>query len=101
MIKISFSKNREIMNFVVKEKEIYYKDRIWSGGVRCIPKDEEFIKKIVTSRNKIPRQLITMFELSKKDQAEYDSCNTEEDLAEKIIFDCKSKGLILIKKTKE
>lgn len=103
VIYLSFSHNKEIMNFAVKDREIYYKDRIWKGGIRCIPKDEEFIKKILLSRNVIPNQLVRMFDLSAKDKEEYDSCKTEKELAEKIISDCKKQGLILIsiKNTKE
>jgi hypothetical protein len=101
VIKLSFSHNNEILNFLISGKEIFYRDRIWAKGVRCIPKDENFIKVIMMSRNKIPSQLINMFNLSEKDKAEYDSCNTEEELAEKIILDCKAQGLILITKEKK
>jgi hypothetical protein len=79
-------------------KEIHYRDRVWKDGLRCIPKDEGFIKTIMMSRNKIPVQLISMFNLSDKDKEEYESCNTDEELADKIIFDCKQQGLILIRR---
>ena len=80
---------REIMFFEVKDKNIYYSDRIWKNWIRCIPKDEEFIRKIIQSRNKIPRKLITMFNLSGKQQEEYNSAQNDEALTEIIIKDCK------------
>lgn len=95
MIRLIFSYNREMLHFIVREKEIWYKDRVWSGGVRCIPRDDEFLMKILLSRNKIPKQLISMFNLSEKDKQEYDSCSTETELAEKIIYDCEKQGLLL------
>lgn len=97
MIALSFMHNKEILNFAVNGREIYYKDRVWKTGLRCIPPDENFIRTIRLSRNKIPAQLISMFNLSEKDKEEYEACKTEEELAERIRFDCKSKGLIEIK----
>ena len=48
------------------------------------------------SRNKIPNSLLNIFNISEKDMEEYNSCNTDEELAEIIIKDCKSKGLRLL-----
>jgi hypothetical protein len=80
------------MQFVVKDREIFYCDRVWSNWIRVIPKDDTLIKKIKLSRNKLPEQLIKMFSLSKKDIEEYNKAKTEEDLAELIINDARSKG---------
>jgi hypothetical protein len=101
MIKLSFSHNREILHFAVRKREIWYRDRIWANGIRCIPKDEEFVKKIVISRNKLPSYLLKMFDLPEKDRLEYEACNTEGELADKIKEDCKMNGLILISEVKE
>lgn len=89
------------MNFMVKEKEIYYTDKIWKNWLRIIPRDEEFMKKIIASRNKVPKQILTMFNLSEEDKKEYENAKDEDELAEIIIKDCKLKGLKLIKDTKE
>lgn len=98
MIKLSFLKGREVMNFRVEKRSIYYNDRIWINEIRCIPKDKDFIKKIRESRNRLPAKLINMFNLSEKAQKEYDSAKTDEELAKIIIKDCKEKGLLLVKK---
>jgi len=98
MILLSFLFNRELMNFKVIGKELYYCDRIFKSWIRCIPRDDDFIKKVKLSRNRLPSQLITMFNLSKKDKAEYDECKTEEDVAERVISDCVKKGVKLISK---
>lgn len=95
MIRLVFNFQREVMRFKVEDRNIYYTDRKWSAWIRCIPKDEDFIKKILLSRNKIPKVLIQMFNLSKKDQEEYDNAKTDEELADIIIRDCKMKGVIL------
>lgn len=104
MIRLTFSKDREIMRFVVRDKEIFYGDRVWTEMIRLIPKDEHFIRKVIASRNVIPNQLIQMFTLSKVEQAEYDEAKNKEDperaLSDNIIKDCKAKGLIFIKEEK-
>ena len=101
MIKLMFMYGREVMNFLVNGREVWYQDKIWAKGIRCIPKDEEFIKKIISSRNKIPMQLVYMFELNEKDKAEYEAAKTERELADNIIKDCKGKGLIFVKEIAE
>jgi len=98
MIKLTFQSGREVMNFRVENRFIFYSDRIWNNEIRCIPKDEKFIKKIRESRNKLPPKLLTMFNLSKKAQEEYRSCKNDAELAAKIIEDCKKKGLKLLKR---
>jgi hypothetical protein len=42
-----------------------------------------------------------MFNLTDKDKAEYEAANTEDDLANNIIKDCKLHGLVLINKVYE
>lgn len=98
MIKLSFMFGREVMNFAIKGKEIYYQDRIFFEGLRCIPKDEQFIKKIINSRNKYSPKLLTMFNLSETQQKEYNAAKDEIALADIIIKDCHKKGISLLKK---
>jgi len=98
MIKLSFNNNKEILNFAVVGKEIFYKDRVWSNGVRIIPLDNTIAKTIILSRNKIPPVIKALTQgLSEKDKQEYESCKTEEELAEVIRADCKKQGLKEIK----
>lgn len=100
MIKLQFIINREMMIFVVKDKEIFYQDKIFSKGLRCIPKDENFTKIIVNSRNKYPKALLTMFNLPEEERKEYEELapQGEKVLADRIIKDCLGKGLTLLKR---
>lgn len=86
------------MTFLVKGREIFYTDRVFNQGIRCIPKDEAFMRKIIMSRNRYSQRLIEMFSLSKKSEEEYNNAKTSEELAEIIIKDCNKKGLVLLKK---
>ena len=99
MITLSFLIQRETMHFFVKDKQIFYTDRLYNGAlIRCIPKDEHFLKAIINSRNKLPQRLITMFNLSEEDQKEYDNAKSDDELADIIIKDCKDKGASLIQR---
>jgi len=99
MIKLSFllPSNNKIMNFKIEGRDIYYVDNVWKNWLRIIPKDEKFVRKIIESRNKIPKEILTMFNLSEKDKKEYEGAKTEEELAKIITKDCLAKGLRLIK----
>jgi len=92
MILVSLIHNREILNFAIKDRIIKYTDRKWSKWIQCIPRDREFIKKIIMSRGKFPHFLIKMFSLSEKEQAEYESAKDDDELANIIIKDGKKKG---------
>ena len=96
-IQIAFIINRETFRIEIKDKEIWYSDRKWDKSIRLIPKDKEFLKKIVLSRNKIPSIIKEMFSLTKKEQAEYKQAKTERELADVCIKDCKLKGALLLK----
>jgi len=95
MRNLIFIFRNDLLNFKVDGKNIYYNNKFWKKWIRCIPKDEELIKKIRMSRNKIPDVLAKMFNLSEKDQKEYDNADSEDELADIIIKDCKQKGLKL------
>jgi hypothetical protein len=101
MIKLVFSINREPMNFIVKDREIYYTDRRWGSWVRCVPPPENFIKVVSLSRNRIPSYLINLFKMTPEEIKEYEGAKTEQELAEIIIRDAKSKGCIFVNQTKE
>ncbi len=92
MILVSLIYNREILNFAIQDKIIKYTDRKWGKWIQCIPKDKEFIKQVVFSRGKFPHFLIKMFDLSVKEQVEYEAAKTDEELAQIIIRDGKLKG---------
>ena len=97
MIKLAFTINREIFRIEITNKEIWYGDRKWGRLIRLIPKDDRFIRKILESRNKLPRILINMFELTEKEQEEYDNAKNDDELAKICIKDCRMKGAQLLK----
>jgi len=101
MIKLLFSINREPMNFIVKDREIYYSDRRWNNWIRCVPQPENFIKIVTLSRNRIPMAIANMFRLTPEEMKEYEEAKTEDNLADIIIKDAKSKGCIFISRTNE
>lgn len=98
MIKLVFSINREAFRITIDGKTIWYHDRMWEKQIRLIPKDEDFIKKIIMSRNRIPHDIIQLFELTKEEQAEYDNAKDGEDLAQICIRDARKKGAMLLKR---
>lgn len=97
-IRLTFSVSKEPFRITIYGREIYYSDRIWGTPIRLIPKDKNFIKKIIMSRNKLPNSLKEMFNLTDKEQEQYENAETEEELADICIHDTKSKGGIFINK---
>jgi len=97
-IRLVFVINREAFRVDISEKKISYIDRRFTKLITLIPKDKEFIKKILLSRNKIPLHFIDLFNLTNEEQKEYDNAKTDEELAEICIRDCRRKGAVLQKK---
>lgn len=95
MIPLCFkTADNQILNFAIDGREIWYKDRVWSNGLRLIPLDPNINKIVIMSRNKIPPIIKAISQgFTEKDRQEYEECKTEEELAEKIRIDCKKKGL--------
>lgn len=101
MIRLVFTINRETFKIEIKQKEIWYLDRRWGKMIRLIPADKNFLRKIVMSRNKIPNYLADLFVLTEKEKKEYESADTDEQLAEICIKDCKMKGARLLRREDE
>jgi len=98
MIQIVFGYNREVMNFLVKDREIFYTDRKWRAWIRCLPPPENLINKVKMSRNKIPQFVSLLFSFTDEEMKQYEAATTEEELADIIVNDAKLKGCKLIKK---
>lgn len=96
MIKIIFSRDRMLLNFIILKKEVFYTDDRWGKWIRILPKDKELIKQIKLSRNRIPIFLADLFNLSKKEIEEYNKAQEEKDLMEIIIKDAKLNGCLLV-----
>ena len=96
-IKLAFIINRETFRIEIQRKKIWYTDRRWERSIRLIPKDEDFLKKILFSRGKIPPIIKDLFTLTKKEQEEYDNAKDTRELADICIRDCKKYGSRLLK----
>ncbi len=96
-IKLAFIINRETFRIEIEGKDIWYTDRRWDRSIRLIPRDEDFLKKILFSRGKIPPIIKDLFTLTKKEQEEYDNTKDTVELARICIRDCKKRGSRLLK----
>lgn len=104
MIKLVFRNGNELLHFMIKEKNVYYTDRLWGSWMLCLPRPVNFVKEIIMSRNKYANpnnQFIDMFKLSEEDKKEYDNAKGEEELSVLIIRDAKLKGCVLVNKEVE
>ncbi len=95
IVHLSFTYNREVLNFLIKNKEIYYTDRKWKTWIRCLPPPKNFILKV--NRNQIPKHLANLFNFTEEEIKEYENAKDEEELAKIIIRDALSKGCRLLK----
>jgi hypothetical protein len=96
MIKIVFSINREIFRLEIKDKVIWYSDRKWKRAIQLVPADDNFIKKIRMSRNRIPNSLIELFTLTTEELQQYNNAHNDKELAKICIADAKKKGATLV-----
>ena len=94
--RLVFSINRELLNFIVRNKDIFYTDRKWKKWLQCMPQNDEFIKKIRMSRNAFPAFLTQLFNFSAEELKQYDNCKDEKDVAIMIKKDAASKGCKLL-----
>ena len=99
MITLSFKYQNEFVYFVIKERVVAYFDKILANGIQIYPRNETLIKTLQQSRSPIMRKYgeLIIDANQGKNLLEYQSCQTEEDLAEMIRNDCRSKGLVEIK----
>lgn len=98
MKKIAFTVNREILTFWIIDKKIWYSDRKVKNIVRIMPRPDNFLKIIRSSRNRIPALLEILFNFSDVEMKEYSDAKDDEELAQIVVKDCKSKGCILMQK---
>ena len=96
MIRLVLSANRELMHFLVIDRNVYYTDRKWALWIRCLPRPDNFITKIRQSRNAFPAFLINSFSFNEEEQREYDSAKSEKEIADIIIKDARTKGCRLV-----
>ena len=97
MIQLVLSYNREVLNFLVKDREIFYTDRKSKAWIRCLPPPKDLIKQISLSRNRIPETIANLFTYTEEEMKEYEKATTERELANIIIKDAKLKGCKIVK----
>lgn len=102
-MKLSFvGPQRKIIEFEIEGegKVVRYFDDMWrEKGIQVYPLDKKLIKKMKRTGDKNMQFMAALIlDANKgKELKEYESCNTEEDIAKLIRKDCESKGLIEIK----
>ena len=92
MIRIILEINKELLNFIVVDKQVFYTDRKWKAWIRCLPQPELFIKRVRMSRNRMPQFLADIFNMSPRDLNEYHNAKSDNEIADIIERDGKSKG---------
>jgi hypothetical protein len=94
--------NREIFKIIINGNKVSYKDRKMPKPIQMIPLEPRIKKLILTSRNRINTKIAQQFQLTKEEQAEYDTAvkdkiNMEKRLAEICKKDAFSQGAKLMK----
>lgn len=101
MIRISFVINRETISFEINEKKIKYFDRKWSQGFQFMPKDEGITKVLLMNQRVYPlaQQMVAWINEanSGKDLEEYNAAKTDEEIADIVRRDARSRGCVEIK----
>ena len=101
MIRLLFTYEREILIFEIENKVIVYRDRKWQTGIKFIPKDVDFVKKVIFSRNALSQNLIKWIAEanSGKSLEEWQACKDDEAVSEIVIRDAKSRGCVFKNKS--
>ena len=104
MIRLSFiGPGREVITFAIQDRKVTYYDKIWKQGLLIMPLTDPNIKlqvkKMVLSRKTSlsAMGILIVDTNSGKNKEEYDSCKTDEAIANLIRKDCELKGLREIK----
>jgi len=99
-MKLSFvGPQRKIIEFEIEKKVVTYFDEMWKKGIQVYPLDKKLIMKMRRTGDKNMQFMAALILDANrgKELKEYESCNTEEDIAKFIRKDCENKGLIEIK----
>ena len=96
MLKLAFTTpQRKIIRFTIEGKVVTYFDDNWREGIQLYPMDKLLVKRLTLSRKPTlsAMGLLIIDANQGKDFEQYKACKTEEEIAEIIREDCKSKGL--------
>jgi len=96
MIKLVFTILRETFTIEIENKIIIYKDRKYKKGFQFMPKDPNFRKIVIMSRNKLNPEVIKWVEKANqgKNLLEYQEAKDDEALVPIIVKDAKINGCV-------
>lgn len=100
MIKLIFTVGRETVSIEIEKKIVMYKDRKFPIGIKFLPKDDNFERLVILSRNRIPKEIITLIRNanSGKNLIEYQNAKDDEELVIIIKRDAALKGCVFQKR---
>lgn len=100
MIRLIFTVGRETVSIEIEKKIVIYKDRKFPTGIKFLPKDDNFEKLVILSRNRIPKEIITLIRNanSGKNLIEYQNAKDDEELVIIIKRDAGLKGCVFQKR---
>jgi len=96
MIKLVFTNGRKTFTIEVQERIIIYRDRRFPSGFQFMPKDPDFKKIVLFSRNRLPKEVVAWIEdaNSGKNLEEYQGAKDDEALIPIIIKDARLNGCV-------
>ena len=96
MIKLVFTKIRETFTISINKKIIMYTDKKFPLGFRFMPKDPNFKRIVIMSRNKLSPDIIRWVEDSNsgKNLEEYQNAKDDEALSKIVIKDATINGCV-------
>jgi len=100
MIKLIFTVGRETVSIEIEDKTIVYRDRKFPQGIKFLPMDKNFEKIVILSRNRIPKEIVTLIRdaNSGKNLKEYQGAKDDEDLAVIVKKDAAIRGCVFQKR---
>ena len=95
-----FSAQRKIIRFTIDKRKIIYFDEVWKNGIQIYPLDKLLVKRMTISRKPTVSAMgLLIIEANQgKNLEEYESCKSEESLADMIRKEALSKGLVEVVK---
>jgi len=100
MIKLFFEKQGQYFIITIENKVIKYWDKnqgqLWGGPLQYLPPDSSITHRIDMSRNRIPAVMKEFFKIAPEELKEFEDANSDEELKDIVIRDCKRHGCKLI-----
>lgn len=102
MIKMLFEKQNQFFIITIEKKIIKYWDKangtLWGGPLQYLPPDySNNIKKINSSRNKIPYFFIDLLKVTEEELKEFEKAKNDNELSDIVLRDAKINQCKLIK----